>query len=68
MIPKKVSDRIAKTLGGFQKILASAKDRDVNEADTVTIVADIVATVFGFDKYPRSRVNFVFAEPTAIWP
>lgn len=50
-IPKKVTDRIAKTLGNFQKILANAKDRDVNEADTVTIVADIVSNVFGFDKY-----------------
>lgn len=50
-IPKKVSDRMTKTLGNFQKILTNAKDRDVNEADTVAIVADIVAIVFGFDKY-----------------
>jgi len=58
MIPKKVSERIAKTLGGFQKILTGAKDRDVNEADTVTIVADIVATVFGFDKYTEITSEF----------
>ncbi len=53
MIPvsKKVADRFQKTVGSFQKVLQSAKDRDINEADTVTIVADMLADVFGFDKY-----------------
>lgn len=50
-IPKKVSERFVKEVGRFQKVLQSAKDRDINEADTVTIVADILANVFGFDKY-----------------
>jgi hypothetical protein len=35
----------------FQPILASARDRDVNEADTVIIVTDMLASVFGYDKY-----------------
>ncbi len=35
----------------FQAILASAKARDIGEADTVTIVTDILAEVFGYDKY-----------------
>jgi hypothetical protein len=32
-------------------ILAAAKARDVGEADTVTIVKDMLADVFGYDKY-----------------
>jgi hypothetical protein len=35
----------------FQPIVGSAKARDVNEADTVTIVKDVLAEIFGFDKY-----------------
>ena len=50
-IPKKVSDRLSKEIGRFQKILRMAKDRDVNESDTVTIIVDILASVFGFDKF-----------------
>ena len=50
-IPKKVTERFVKTVGNFQKILKQAKDRDINEADTVTIVSDMLADVFGFDKY-----------------
>ena len=50
-IPKKVSDRFTKEINKFQKVLKTAKDRDVNESDTVTIITDILAGVFGFDKY-----------------
>lgn len=50
-IPKKVADRFSRTLGTFQKVLADAKDRDVNESDTVTIVTDILSEVLGYDKY-----------------
>lgn len=50
-IPKKVSSRISKELSKFQKILKHAAAKDINEADTVTIVADILARIFGFDKY-----------------
>lgn len=50
-VPKKVSERLAKTVGPFQKVLADAKDRDVNESDTVTIVTDMLSDVFGYDKY-----------------
>jgi predicted type IV restriction endonuclease len=35
----------------FQPILANAKARDINETDTVTIVKDLLAEIFGFDKY-----------------
>ena len=50
-IPKKVSTRLSKEVGAFQKVLQAAKDRDVNESDTVTIIVDMLAAVFGYDKY-----------------
>ncbi len=50
-IPKRVLDRFAKKLPEYQKILKAANDKDVNESDTVTIVTDILADVFGYDKY-----------------
>lgn len=49
--PKKFSDRIAKHLRHFQSIAAAQRTRDVSEADTVTVVKDILAEVFGYDKY-----------------
>ncbi len=50
-IPKKVKDRLVREVARFKKILENASDRDVNESDTVTIVTDMLAAVFGFDKY-----------------
>jgi len=50
-IPAKVSARLAAGLKRFQPILDSARARDVSEADTVTIVKDILAEVLGYDKY-----------------
>ncbi len=50
-IPKKVSERFIKQTGKFQRILRRASDNDVNEADTVTIVRDMLSDVFGFDKF-----------------
>ena len=50
-VPKKVADRFATTVGAFQRVLADAKDRDVNESDTVTIITDILSDVLGYNKY-----------------
>ncbi|MCZ6652656.1 MAG: type I restriction enzyme HsdR N-terminal domain-containing protein [Planctomycetota bacterium] len=50
-VPKKVVDRLGSGLRRFQPILSSAKARDVNEADTVTIVTDVLAELLGYDKY-----------------
>lgn len=50
-VPTVVSKRISTELPKFQKILSAARDRDVNEADTVVIVADILEAIFGYDKY-----------------
>jgi hypothetical protein len=49
--PPKVAERITAVLKRFQPILTSAKARDVNEADTVVIVVDLLAELFGYDKY-----------------
>jgi hypothetical protein len=51
MIPKRVADRLARSVERFQKVLQLARDRDVNEADTVSIIKDMLAEVFGYDKY-----------------
>ena len=50
-VPKKVVDRLVAGIKRFQPILAAAKARDVGETDTVTIVKDMLADVFGYDKY-----------------
>ena len=50
-IPKKVSDRIATRLRSFQAVLAAQRARDVSEADTVTVIKDLLSEVFGYDKY-----------------
>lgn len=50
-IPKKVVERYMKTVSKFHRVLKSARDRDINEADTVSIVQDLLAEVFGFKKY-----------------
>jgi predicted type IV restriction endonuclease len=50
-IPSRVSERLAAGLKRYQPILASAKTRDVNESDTSMIVTDMLADIFGYDKY-----------------
>jgi predicted type IV restriction endonuclease len=50
-IPKKVVERFIKTVPKFQKVLQIAKDRDVNESDTVAVLNDILGDVLGYDKY-----------------
>jgi hypothetical protein len=51
VVSKKAAERIGAGLRRFQPILAAAKARDVNESDTVVIVADMLQDVFGYDKY-----------------
>jgi hypothetical protein len=51
VIPSRVAERLATGLKRFQPILSSAKARDVNESDTSMIVTDVLADIFGYDKY-----------------
>lgn len=50
-ISKKAVDRIAKNIKIYQGIAQSHKSKDVSEADTVTLVKDILSYCFGYDKY-----------------
>jgi predicted type IV restriction endonuclease len=50
-MPKRVADRIKSGLRTFKRVLADAQAADRSEQDTVTIVTDMLADVFGYDKY-----------------
>jgi hypothetical protein len=50
-IPPTVVKRLSSSVPKFQKVLKRAKENDINEADTVTIITDILEQMFGFDKY-----------------
>lgn len=58
MIPKRVGDRLARSISKFQQVLKLAKDRDVNESNTVSIIKDMLAEVFGYDKYLEVTSEF----------
>ncbi len=57
-IPKRVEDRIIQQLKRYQGILADAKNRDISESDTVVIIADMLADVFGYRKYTEITTEF----------
>ena len=57
-MPKKVTERIIAGIKRFQPILTAAKARDVGETDTVTIIKDMLADVFGYDKYSELTSEF----------
>jgi hypothetical protein len=50
-VSKRFADRAKPALRRYQKILESAKKRDVNESDTSVIVSDMLTDIFGYDKY-----------------
>lgn len=50
-LPKKFVDRVASSLKKYQRVTLAQQKSDVAEADTVTLVKDILADVFGYDKY-----------------
>lgn len=50
-IPVKVKDRLTASIKKFQPILTKARDRDINESDTVVIINDVLTEVFGYDKF-----------------
>lgn len=49
--PKRFLDRARPTLRRYQRILESARKRDVNESDTSLIVSDMLTELLGWDKY-----------------
>lgn len=50
-LPKKVHDRLVAGLRRYQPIVRKLAARDISEADTVTVIKDILSDVFGYDKY-----------------
>jgi len=57
-IPKTAEKRIRDGIKKYKNILKTAKDRDVNESDTVTIVNDMLADICGYDKYTEITREF----------
>ena len=57
-IPKKIEERIINGIKRYQPVLAAAKSRDVGETDTVTIIKDMLADIFGYDKYSELTSEF----------
>ncbi len=57
-IPKKIAERFSRSVPKFQRVLQIAKDRDVNESDTVAVINDICGEVFGYDKYLEVTSEF----------
>lgn len=50
-IPKKVQERLVAGLKRYQPIVRKLKERDISEADTVTVIKDMLCDIFGYDKY-----------------
>jgi hypothetical protein len=50
-ISAKVAARITTHLKKYQGVLSNLQKRDVSEADTVTVINDMLADICGYDKY-----------------
>jgi len=57
-LPKKVAERLADGIKRFKPIITEQKTRDAGEADTVTLVTEILADVFGYDKFKDITSEF----------
>lgn len=55
---KRFLDRAKTNIRRYQKILESARSRDVNESDTVVVVTDFLSDVLGYDKYEDVTTEF----------
>ena len=50
-MPKKTQDRLITGLKKYQPIIRKLRERDISEADTVTVIKDMLTDIFGYDKY-----------------
>jgi Type I restriction enzyme R protein N terminus (HSDR_N) len=50
-IPKRAQDRLVAGLKRYQPIVSKLRERDISEADTVTVIKDMLCDLFGYDKY-----------------
>ena len=57
-MPKRVQERLVDGIKKFQPIIEGRKAADVGEADTVILVTEILAEVFGYDKFKEITSEF----------
>lgn len=57
-VSKKVAKRISKKLKRYRSLLSDAKTRDISESDTVTILVEMLAELFGYDKFTEITKEF----------
>ena len=57
-VSKRFLDRAKKRIRRYQKLLDSARARDVNESDTVVIITDFLDEILGYDKYTEITSEF----------
>jgi hypothetical protein len=57
-VSKRFLDRAKSGLRRYQKILESARARDVGESDTCVVISDFLADVLGYDKYSEVTTEF----------
>lgn len=50
-IAKRTQDRLVAGLKKYQPIVRKLAERDISEADTVTVIKDMLTDIFGYDKY-----------------
>lgn len=50
-LPKRAHDRVIAGLKKYQPIVRKLAERDISEADTVTVIKDMLTDIFGYDKY-----------------
>ncbi len=48
---RKTQDRLVSGLRRYQPIVRKLAERDISEADTVTVIKDMLTDIFGYDKY-----------------
>lgn len=58
-IQVRAKERLNANIKKFQKILLKAKEADVNESDTVTIISDMLSEIFGYDKYAEITSEYL---------
>jgi ASC-1-like (ASCH) protein len=57
-IPKKVAERLVDGIKTFKPLIEQQKAKDIAEADTVILVTEILADVFGYDKFKEITSEF----------
>lgn len=57
-IPAKIKERIIQGVKKYKNRLVKARDKDINESDTVAIINDILSDVFGYEKYEEITSEF----------